>query len=62
MLLKVTSRWVLPVGTWNQTQAKDWRYDIGRCKEMRLKKRGGGGAGWMISAMEIKSREKRENP
>ena len=61
MLLKVTSRWVLPVGTWNQTQAKDWRYDIGRCKEMRLKK-GGGGAGWMISAMEIKSREKRENP
>lgn len=40
MILKVTSRWVLPVGTWNQTQAKDWRYDIRRCKEMRLKKRG----------------------
>lgn len=59
MILKVTSRWVLPVGTWNQTQAKDWRYDIRRCKEMRLKK---GGWWWMISAMEIKSREKRENP
>lgn len=40
MILKVTSRWVLPVGTWNQTQAKGWRYDIGRCKEMRLKREG----------------------
>lgn len=59
MILKVTPRWVLPVGTWNQTQAKGWRYDIGRCKEMRLKK---GRERWMISAMENKSRGKRENP
>lgn len=55
---QVTSRWMLPGGTWNQTQAKDWRYNFGRPQQSDgVKPRE-----WMSSAIEIMSREKRKHP